>query len=210
VSTDLAVYQLDLVSLRAVQGGQDWSLAERVLSENAARIHQHDRFYQSKYQPYWPLGEAVAAIVSGKVDSRKQPLFQFEHAAALIAATLGDPLDAGVFMESTSTLWSDVEALLEERLSRAGEPTTLAQTLDSLLDRGPYLDVPIDQINPLGTGYLLADEVNGWRAAFAKMDLDETGVETLPTGVVALEALRTVRDWLDAAAHSRQGLFFHA
>lgn len=186
-------------------------MAERVLSENAARIHEHDKFYQNKYQPYYPLGEAVTAIVAGKVDSRNKPLFQFEHAAALIAATLGDPLDAGAFMESTSTLWSDVEALLEERLSRAGEPTTLAQTLDSLLDRGPYLDVPIDQLNPLGTGYLLADEVNRWRAAFAKMDLDdETGVETLATGIVALEALRTVRDWLDAAAHGRQGLFFHA
>lgn len=211
MSLDLYVYKLDIAQLRAVQGSGNRALLERVLSEQRELIEEQHETVQEEAVPHLRLGDALEQIIQGKIDETLRPLFQYEHAAALIAATLGDPLDPGLLRESHGVLWGEADVVLHDRLRRAGFPSSVLPPINHLLDRGPALDVPIDPLNPLGTGYLLTEEVKKAHDVFKKLDLEDDSYPSHVTlGDEALEVVQTYSGWVAAAVAADLGLFFHA
>lgn len=183
----------------------------RVVDENRELIAEHDQFYQGGLAHYLPLAKAVGQIIDNKVDLHAEPLFQYEHAAALIAATLGETLDPGMLRESHPDLWQDADTLLRDRLAKAGLEQSALLSLDSLLSRGSALEIPLDPLNPLGSGYLTSEEVQQAREAFGRIDLnDESELEGLLFGEDALEVARSYSSWIAEAASDGIGLYFHA
>src|SRR5262249_11716990 len=88
-------------------------------------------------------------------------------------------------------------------------PATVLWTPGELIERGPYLDVPIDAAMRVGSGYLTADEVG--RAAAALRDLDFTAdvgrrLEWLDEAVKGAEQYRA---WILEAARRGLALFMH-
>lgn len=199
MSMTLTVIALDLGRFRAAQGSRDADLLHRVLAKKRDTLDDHDRYFRDRLQlrPYTPLATAMEQIVNGEVDTHLRPLFQFEHAAAILAGVLGEALDADWFAEVRSGFLAAVDAVV-----RVAGPAWPA--LRDVLCRGPLLDVPLDPAMPLGTGYLTADEVQVAAAAAERIDLDE-----LAGSDVAAEAAAQYRDWLREARGIEQDLFFH-
>lgn len=211
MSLNLSVYKLEIPRLRAVQGSSDRVLLLRVIDENRELIEQHDQFYRSGAARYLSLADAVGQIIEGVVDEQAEPLFQFEHAAALIAGTLGEVLDPGLLRESHPELWEDADTFLQDQLVKAGFAQSAFLSLESLLSRGPVLEIPIDPLNPLGSGYLTGEEVQQALEVFGSIDLGDDGaLGTLLYDEEALDVVRSYSSWIADAARDALGLYFHA
>ena len=212
MSLSLYVYRLDFDGYLSAQRSGDAALAARVLAEHAELVAEHDAEYRTRFAaPYLTLSDAVRQIILGGVDPAARPLFQYEHAAVLIAATLGDPLDAGPLNESHASLWGEADALLLRLLARAGLGSDALTPPSHLLSRGPALDVPLDPVNPLGTGYLTPEEVRNGRAVFSQLGVtDQSETEEDEGDEEVLEAILAYSGWLAGAEAAGRGLFFHA
>ena len=207
----LNVYKLDLDQFRAIQGSGYSDLIEQVLEKNHDLIEEHDKIHSGCFTQYLTLAEAIRQIIGGKINKSAVPLFQYEHAAALIAATIGEPLDPGLLREGKPVLWEEADIVLRDRLRREGLPESAFPSIDHLFDRGPLLEVPIDLLNPLGTGYLTAEEVRQAKELIRSLNLDDKiGLECLSSGEEALDVLRSYCSWIIDAAETGHSLFFHA
>ena len=214
MSSDLHVSALDLNQLRALQGSGDEALLASILERNHDYLMDHNEYFRGfpGVQRYTPLAEAVKQIVRGQIDPDLTPRFQFEHAAALLADSLGEQLDASLFAECTPAFWDEVDTVIGRRLVAAGQPEEAWPALAQILERGPYLDIPLDPPWRLGSGYLTASEVSAAAKAAEACELaepDET-LEDLKWAEEALEATSQYRDWLRHAAATGVGLYFHA
>jgi hypothetical protein len=214
MSRDLYVSALDLAQLRAIQGSGDQALLNRVLEKNRGRIAIHDEYFRNFpcVVQYTPLAEAIGQIVRGQVDQDLTPRFQFEHGAALLADSLGEPLEAGLFAECAPAFWAEVDTVICRRLVLAGRAMAAWPALADVLKRGPYLDVPLDPIWRLGSGYLTTGELRAAASAAEACNLEDpdTDCEDLRWPDAALEAAAQYRGWLHHAAERGAGLFFHA
>lgn len=212
MSLSLHVYRLDFDGYLSAQRSGDAALAARVLAEHAGLIAEHDAEYRPRFAPpYLTLSDAVRQIILGGVEPAARPLFQYEHAAVLIAATLGDPLGAGPLNESHASLWEEADALLPRLLARAGLAPDALTPPGHLLSRGPGLDVPLDPLNPLGTGYLMPEEVRRGCGVFSRLALtDESATASDEEDEEVLEVILTYSGWLAEAEAVGRGLFFHA
>jgi hypothetical protein len=213
MSLNLYVYRLDIERFCAVQGSGDKDLLSRVMADNQAQIREYDAACRERFKNYLPLADAVERIIEGTVDDQVEPLSQYEQAAAIIAATLGDLLDSSALMESSPALWEEADLVLQDYLRRSGQPESALPLIDYLLSRGPALDVPIDPVDPLGTGYLSGEEALAAKLVFDRINLptdDEDEMEISDLRAGAIEAVRSYYGWIDEAASLGLGLFFHA
>jgi hypothetical protein len=214
MSRNLYVSALDLEKFRSVQGSRDEALLDSALDRNRELIVEHDRYFRTfpGITRYTPLAEALAQIVRGEVDRTLSPLFQFEHAAALLADFLGERLDADQFVESAPALWDEVDAVIRRRLLAASQADFAWPTLAGVLKRGSCLNIPIDPAWPLGSGYLTADEVRTATPTAVACDLEtlDDTLDDLQWPEEALDAATQYRSWLLQAAAKGVGLYFHA
>jgi hypothetical protein len=210
MSLDLHVVELDLAALQAAKGSGNRTLLRRVLRSESERIADHDEEFRSDTEPYLPLGEAIRQVIDGKIDRLATPRIQFEHAVALIADTLGRPLDADLFQESRPGFWDEVDRVIQRRLRAADASETACPGLWKVLERGPFPKVPLDPHMSLGSGYLTSREVARALAVAKTLDLDSTrGLGRLRWPAEALEGANLYRGWLAAAAANGRGLYFH-
>lgn len=212
MSQDLHVCMLDIDAFRTVQGSGDQALLRSVLKSKRKRIERHDDYFRKivKLEPYTPLTVAVRQIVDGAIDKALEPTFQFEHAATLLADAQGTPLEAGLFMETKAEFNAEIDRavreLREAKKIKAGDWPELCK----ILQRGPLLNVPLDERMRLGSGYLTAEE-----AARAASAIDGTAFGVLAHGAdytwpdLALQAVLQYAGWLGAACAAKAGLFFH-
>jgi hypothetical protein len=205
---------LDIERFRSLQGSNDDALLASVLDRSRDLIARHDEYFRGfpDVVRYAPLAEAIEQILRGKIDSGLTPLFQFEHAAALLADTLGERLDAGLFSECAPAFWDEVDTVIRRRLSAAGHPESAWPPLSKILERGPCLEIPLDPRWPLGSGFLDAGAVRTAAEVSETLDLeDQDGTtEDLEWPEEALDASRQFRGWLRRAAGKGSGLYFHA
>lgn len=214
MSRDLYVSALDPEQLRALQGSGNQALLASLLDDNRDRVSDHDEYFRTfpGVARYVPLAEALGQIVYGRVNRDLTPIFQFEHAAALLADSLGERLPANLFAECTPAFLDEVDVVIRRRLITAGQSDTAWPALAEILKRGPCLDIPLDPQWPLGSGYLKADEVcTAAKAAgvCALEDLDDA-LNDLQWPEEALDAANQYRSWLCRAAAKRVGLYFHS
>jgi hypothetical protein len=213
MSRDLHVLLLDTMQFQAVQGSGNHALLERILEDCRTRIDAHDRYFRDdmKLIPYMPLADALRQIVNGEIDPNFHPRFQFEHAASLLADALGEELDSDLLMESRPALWNEADFVLRSRSRQAAVPNGSWPPFCALLERGPLLNVPLDEPKMrLGSGYLTAVEAERALEAAERVELEtESGFEDLRWPGLALEIVRTYRQWLKQASASGEGLFFH-
>jgi hypothetical protein len=210
VSISLYVAMLDLEEFRAVQGSCDRALLQNVLRKKKEEIADRDEFLSGDYEPHLSVAEAIHQIIDGHIDRKAQPLCQFEHAAALIADTLGETLDPGPFAASRTEFWDEVNTVIRRKLRRAGARESAWPRLPEVLARGPLLRVPLDRENPLGTGYLTARQVvRAWRAGEALNLEIADAVGKLRWPEDTLEGARCYRLWFKAATAKGFGLFLH-
>ena len=215
MSLNLCVSALDLDRLGAVAGSRDEAQLASLLERNADRLARHDAYFRSfpGVSTYTPLGEVVSQVVRGRVDPELTPRFQFEHAVALLADSLGEVLDADLFNGADPSFWGEVHTAIRRRLSRAGRSENAWPRIETVLRRGPYLSVPVDPVWPLGSGYLTASEVDVAAEMAAACDLetpDDDDLADLSWPNDAVEAASQYREWLRHAASRRIGLYFHA
>ncbi|MGH9895286.1 MAG: hypothetical protein ACREA0_25535, partial [bacterium] len=156
------------------------------------------------------LPSAMEQIVLGTIDPNAAPKFQFEHAAVLLADSLGERLDATFFEDTRTALWDEVDSVISARQANDSGAASSWPTLSQVLDRGPLLKVPLDSSMPLGTGYLTKLEVaQAWEAA-ENLDLEsEEGLPELEWTDEALEGARVYRQWLEQTTRGDLGLFLH-
>ena len=212
MSRDLYVCMIDLEKFKSVAGSGDRELLERVLHDRQDLIAAHDEDYRESWplESYTPLSVALGQIITGTIDPGLTPRFQFEHAVALLADALGEPLETIAFLETRAPFWEEINRVIRQRSRAARLPDSDWPTLDELLERGPLLEVPIDPSLRLGTGYLTGGEIERAAAAVACVDLESTeGLDNLTWPEEALEAAEEYRGWLREAASRRLGLFFH-
>jgi hypothetical protein len=213
MSRDLHVSAIDLARFRAVCGSEDEDLLASVLERTADHLARHDDFFRGFGGPavYVPLAEALAQIIRGRMDPTLTPTFQFEHAVGLLADTLGEPLDAELFMEAAQEFWDEVDTVIRRQSVEAGQGETVWPGLEAVLKRGPYLPVPLDPVWPLGSGFLTAEEVGAAAEAAEACQLDSSqALDDLRWPDDAVDAADQYRDWLRYAASRSVGLFFHA
>lgn len=214
MSRDLYVSAVDLEQLCAVQGSGNEALLASILERNQDYIAEHDEYFRGfpGVPRYAPLEEALKQIVRGQIDPDFTPRFQFEHATALLADSLGERLDANLFAECTPAFWDEVDTLIGRRLVAAGQPETAWPALAQILERGPCLNIPLDLQWRLGSGYLTTGEVSTAAKAAEACELVESDntLENLKWPEEALEAASQYRDWLRHAGASGVGLYFRA
>ena len=214
MSCDLYVSALDLDRLGSVKGSRDEILLATIIERNRDCIAAHDEYFRvfPGVVQYVPLADAVAQIFRQSIDANIEPRFQFEHAVALIADTMGELLDAGCFAESRASFWIEVDAVICRRLLAADRPCRDWPKLAEVLKRGPFIDIPCDHEHALGSGYLKAEEVLVASSAAALCDLErpDSTLDDLQWPDEALDAAKQYRDWLRHASANGLGLYFHA
>jgi hypothetical protein len=210
MSQDLFVCTLDLDILHTIYGSGNQKLLRKILRARKQQIADHDDYWGKQMSPYLPLSAAIQQIIAGEIDTQVQPLFQFEHAVALIADTLGEALNSDVFLEISADFWSEIDCLLKCLRRQEHIPKLVWPTLDELLKRGPFLKVPLDRKMPLGTGYLTASEVQKASEKVRGVEPEKCmNLEELIWPDEASEAVRIYHDWIREAAKKKLGLFFH-
>lgn len=211
MSQDLVVIAIDLDRFQAVFGSRDKRLLESVLTTKALEIAHHDEYFRDWVETgqYRSMREAIEQIVDGRPQRSFQPLFQFEHAAAMLADVMGEPLESDPFIEVKEDFWDEVNDTISECRSLTRIPSVTWPTLDEALARGPLLDVPLDKVR-LGTGYLKASEVQAASVAIPENALIPQGwLERLTWPEETLVAMQAYRDWIHVACERERGLFFH-
>jgi hypothetical protein len=207
MSASLHAYTIQTRAFREVVGSRDDQLLTRILREHRAWLSEHDAYLKGyiTVTPFLTLAEALSQILAGSIDDHASPLFQYEHAAALIAATIGTRLDDECFEETNPILWDEVDEVLRLGIGEVSFEVTIA----SLLARGPLLEIPLDSSRRLGTGYLLENEACA--AAASASNPSEESIEQLelcwPDD--AYDGAMLFRSWLMTAAQSGRGLFIH-
>jgi hypothetical protein len=212
MSANLYVYALDFTTFSAVQGSRDAQLLKFIHAEKGKYMAAHDDYFRSWVQadPFLPLSKAVEQIIHGTIDVQATPRFQFEHAAVVIAASLGERLDTDFFLETNPELWDEVDEVIQTRVTAAALADPFLPGLAEVLDRGPLLQVPLDSSMRLGTGYLTYQEIMHIWTVVHHVDLDnEEGLAALSWPDEALEGAKVYRSWLEQATVKKCGLFFH-
>jgi hypothetical protein len=210
MSIDLIVSALDTTRFYTVCGGKDEELLQRVLKAKGVEIASHDEYFRDWVGPdkYQSLRVAIRQIISGTIDGGLEPLFQFEHAAAMIADVVGMPLESEILMDAKEAFWMEVNQTIDEYRDALGKVTEWL-TLEEVLTRGPLLDIPLSPIR-LGTGFLTPDEVSAHDAALPpQLEIPVGCADQLTWPDEVLEALQAYREWIGTAAEHRLGLFFH-
>src|ERR1700760_4362453 len=182
MSRDLYVYSLDLERLRSLQGSRDLDFLNRLLEIKKERIQKHDDYFRQvlDMDSLFPLQKALEQIICNQIDDGVVPLFQFEHAVALLASSLGKPLGSELMLDVKSALWDEVDSTVRIKLRMAGLAESALPTFGEILKRGPLLEIPIDPDLPLGSGYLWKDEVQHYVRIAEAVDVDDTfGLEEL-------------------------------
>lgn len=214
MSRSLYVSSIAIDRLVAVFGSADTALLDRVKHDAAERLRRHDAYFATfpGVAVYHPLAEALELIVRGKPDPRFTPLFQFEHAAAVLADTLGEPLDSDLFQECSPSFWDDVDEAIGRALAATRQSSGSWPAIAALLARGSCLPIPRDPAWPLGSGFLRHDEVARAAAAADACDLDAlaTVIQDLNYPDDTIAALEQYREWLRHAAEAGRGLYLHA
>jgi hypothetical protein len=211
MSRDLVVSMLDLGRFAAVFGSCDGALLEHILSSRREQIVAHDNYLRLWEDPvtYTSLTVAIEQIIDGDVEHTLEPLFQFEHAAGLIAEVLGEPLESDFLSGASEDFWDEVDAVVEGYRRVHSIPPTVLWTVGKLIERGPYLDVPIDPGMRVGSGYLTADEVGRTAAALSDQHFTADVAERLEWTDDAVDAAEQYRSWIFEAARRGLALFVH-
>lgn len=210
MSVSLNVVMLDLAKFKGIQGSGDRFLLRKVFREKKEMIADRDEFLPSHEQPWLSLADAVRQIIDGHINRKARPLSQFEHAAAVIADTVGETLDAGPLGASRTAFWDEVDQVIRTRLRKTGALKSAWPGLSELLGRGPLLRIPLDHENPLGTGYLTAREVGRALRVAETIDLESgEGLGKLRWPREALEGACFCGRWLKSAGGRGLGLFLH-
>jgi hypothetical protein len=212
MSRNLYVYRIDLEQFGAIAGSRDKPFLHRILDQKRDEITFHDKYFGSAagHGSYTPLARALEHLIDGTIDRDIRPLFQYEHAAVLIAAAIGESLDSDVLMESSPAFCQEVDRVIEKRGRASGVSPAQWPRLAKLLERGPYLKVPLDTKMRLGTGYVTKEEAKRARKATVKVDLESlAGMEEFHWPQQALEAAQAYREWLLRADEGGRGLFLH-
>jgi hypothetical protein len=211
MSRDLVVSMLDLGRFAAVLGSRDRPLLDHILSSRREQIVAHDDYLKLWEDPatYTSLTGAIERIFDGRVEHTFEPLFQFEHAAGLIADVLGEPLESDLLSGASEDFWEEVDAVLEGYRQVHSIPPAVLWTLRELIARGPYLEVPIDAGMRVGSGYLTADEVGRTAAALRDQDFTADVAQRLEWPDEAVEGAEQYRDWIFQAARRGFALFMH-
>jgi hypothetical protein len=213
MSQTLYISAIDLDRLVAVFGSDDTAMLDAVLRRAAVQTQRHDVYFATfpDVTVYRPLAEALEQIVRGAPDPHFSPLFQFEHAAALLADTLGKPLDAECFKETSPSFSDDVDELISAAVKEAGQQEAVWPSLASVFRRGTCFDIPLDQKWPLGSGYLTGSEVESAAAVAEACDLAAAAgiLQDLRWPDDTVSAAEQYVDWLRHAAVDRRGLYFH-
>ncbi len=202
---------LDLAKFKAIQGSKDEGLVNAIRQTREEEIRHHDDYFRDWVDgnSYSSLMVAVEQIVNGRVDSKLAPMFQFEHAAAIIADVVGHSLDADLLTEAKEAFWDEVDLMIKKYRSKAHIKKSIWPTLREILNRGPLLDIPLDTRTRLGTGYLTASEVQKANDVVNNIDL-EVGIGlNLTWPEEAQEAVESYRGWIRTAYTSGLALFFH-
>lgn len=207
MSVSLHVLLLDLAKFKAIQGSGDHRLLRKILREKKEDSADQDEFLSSDDLT---VAEAIGHVIDGKIDPKARPLFQYEHAAAVIADTIGEVLDSGPLEAGRTDFWDEVDQVIRTRLRKVRAPKSAWPGLSELLDRGPLLKIPVDRENPLGTGFLTAREVVRALRISETFDLESReGLGKLRWPQEALEGACFYRGWLKFAGRRGLGLFFH-
>jgi len=210
MSWSLSVISLDLDQLRRARGGRDGALLQRVLREEKDQIAFHDGVFRKPRSPYLPLAKAIAQTIAGSVDPAARPRFQYEHAVAAIARSLGEPLDAEAFAECSDDLWNEINRFIRRARSGAGLSSSRWPAISAILQRGPFVDVPLDAAMRLGTGYLDGSECRTIAQALAALRFEDLARgEELEWPDETVDAAEQYRGWVRHASEHAQGLFFH-
>lgn len=207
MSQDLYVCAIDLAKFRAVLGSGDQDLVRHVITKMHREIQGYDQYFLGE-PGVLPLGLVITRVIHGDLTSPCP--FQFEGAAAIIADAMGTPLPVTTLREAKAAFCTEVDGLLVavrqlNRISAAALPS-----IGEILERGPFLPIPLDPARRLGTGYLAAREVARAVRVMTRERLKwpVDGRRREWRGL-AREALREYGEWLAAAAELRAGLFIH-
>lgn len=210
MSRDLFVCAIDLDRLNAVYGSEDQKLLRKILRTCKQQIADHDEYWEREMSPYLSLSVAIQQIINGEIDTQAQPRFQFEHAVNFIADTLGESLDSEVLMESNPDFWDEIDFLIKCLRRQRHIPKSEWPTLDEILNRGPFLKVPLDRKMRLGSGYLTASEVQNANEKVQCVEMEDyEDLEKLTWPTEVCDAVQQYKDWIQKAARKKLGLFFH-
>lgn len=211
MSRDLYVAALDLDAFRRVQGSRDAALVERVRAEKARMIEAADDFFRRSTCAHdLAVLAALARIVDGAVTRASKPEPQYEHAAALLADTLGEAVDNELVREAVPDFYVPVDSAIRQRTRAAGLPRAAWPALEEVMGRGPLLDIPLDGTCRLGTGYLTHVEIAAALETAEQVELgDPASLQGVRWPEEALEIASAYRDWLRAADRRSVGLFLH-
>lgn len=211
MSKDLLVTVLDLTRFERAVGSRDQELLRLVLGEKSPEIAAHDDYFRDWVEGgrYDSIALAITRIINGDLGAPLEPLFQFEHAAAMIADAMGIPLDSEALTEVKEDFWDEVNIAIQHCRTSLGLTGEIWPTLEDVLLRGPLLDIPLASIR-LGSGYLTAVEA---RAADGALPASAAGcrpeLEALTWPDEALDAVEAYREWIRAAADAGRGLYLH-
>ena len=211
MSRNLWVSAIDLDMLKGAAGSRRTDLFDAVMASRRDVISLHDRRWKRMYPGYTPIEAALRRVIDGAITTDLVPLFQYEHAVALLADTLGTPLDASAFNEAAATLYRDVEALVRAAVRDTGPPEHACFSVDEVLRLGPPIPVPLDPEMPLGSGYMTRDEVSACRRALGGADLERVArrIPELTWPREALEGALQYKRWMEDADRRSFGLFLH-
>ena len=202
---------LDLDRFGAISGSWDRRLLNRILTRRSDEIASHDAYLISLEDPatYTSLKAAIERIFEGRVDDTLTPRFQFEHAASLIAEELGEPLETDLWTDAKEDFWTEVDAVVAAFRRAHAIATSVLWTPGELIERGPYLEVPIDAEMRVGSGYLTTDEVGRASAAVRHFVFTADVGQGLDWPDEAVDAAEEYSAWITEAARRGLGLFVH-
>jgi hypothetical protein len=210
MSRTLTAVAVDIDKLRKVPGSNDKRLLARVLAGQAEDIAFHDEFFGKSKHHYLPIGQAIEQLIRGQMDGNATPLFQYEHALAMIAEVLGEVLDNDAFTDCHSDYWREINSAVRQVRKSAKLSALVAPTPDEALRRGSCVPIPLDRRNPLGTGHLEKAACAASAAALSTLDLTRLIDSGKLEYVEETEAaLIQYTEWLKAASKSRRGLYLH-
>ncbi len=212
MSVDIYVSMLNLQKFQAIERSNDRELLRKIKNDHEKDIIDRDEYFRNilSIEPYLPLNVAIEQIIFGQSYRKISPCFQYEHAAAIIADTMGEHLDTASFQECNRDFLEEVELLIRNGLSVANLPESGWPVMSTILERGPLLKIPMDPEMQLGTGYLTDKEVQKIAGVANKVDLEKVCLlATLSWSEDSLQAVKDYRRWLRIAEKKRLGLFFH-
>jgi hypothetical protein len=209
VSLDLYVCALDLGKLGTLQGCGDRKLLRRIVTQMRTEIQSYDKYFLDSEPRVQPLARVISQIIQGELDPNT-PRFQFEGATAIIADAIGKPLATEIFCEAKGAFYDEIDCLIGSlrKTNRIGARTL--PSIGEILQRGPFIKIPLDSKMRLGSGYLTVPEVTRACAALTRRDLKWPLAEPqLKWPALAREAVMDYRSWLTRAAGQKLALFMH-